>query len=79
MGGICRGKEGLGGRELRAVGARAVFNRLSRALGPDRVIWRYDPIVLSDVTDADFHRRNFSHLARSGRQHVRRKERRGEG
>ena len=27
------------------------------------VVWRYDPIVFTDLTDADFHRRNFARLA----------------
>lgn len=31
------------------------FQRLSDHIGPDRVIWRYDPIVLSDVTSENFH------------------------
>jgi len=29
----------------------------------DRVIWRYDPIFLSSLTDFEFHKRNFSGLA----------------
>jgi hypothetical protein len=36
---------------------------LSRKTGPDRVIWRYDPVLLTDLTDEDFHRKNFSTLA----------------
>ncbi|MCL2138433.1 MAG: DUF1848 domain-containing protein [Treponema sp.] len=31
--------------------------------GPKRVIWRYDPVFLSNVTDSDFHRRNFRDLS----------------
>lgn len=34
------------------------------AYGPDRVIWRYDPIFLSARYSADFHRRSFESLAR---------------
>ncbi|NMB75677.1 MAG: DUF1848 domain-containing protein [Myxococcales bacterium] len=37
---------------------------LAARLGPERVNWRYDPIVLSNRTSADFHRRAFSSLAR---------------
>ena len=43
--------------------AIATFRRLSSQLGPDRVIWRYDPLVFSNVTPVDFHLRNFESLA----------------
>jgi hypothetical protein len=33
--------------------------------GPRVVVWRYDPIIFSSLTDAAFHRRNFEALARS--------------
>ncbi|MDR2922124.1 MAG: DUF1848 domain-containing protein [Treponema sp.] len=36
---------------------------LSEKLGRKRVIWRYDPIFFSSLTDAAFHRRNFAELA----------------
>jgi len=39
------------------------FKELGDRIGPERVIWRYDPIVLSSITDPDFHRRNFERLA----------------
>ncbi len=39
------------------------FRALSDRLGPARVIWRYDPIVLSPQTPPDFHRANFQRLA----------------
>jgi hypothetical protein len=39
--------------------------RLSDRLGPERVAWRYDPIVLGSRWDPDFHRRAFSRLARA--------------
>jgi hypothetical protein len=42
----------------------AAMARLSRIIGARRVIWRYDPLLLSSVTDEDFHRRNFSALAK---------------
>ena len=37
------------------------FQRLSGAVGPERVIWRYDPIIISSVTD--YHRDNFEKIA----------------
>ncbi len=45
------------------------FEKLSAALGAEAVIWRYDPIVLSTLTDWDCHRRAFASLCRrlSGR------------
>ena len=39
------------------------FKRLASRLGPDRVIWRYDPLVFSEVTTVDFHLGNFESMA----------------
>jgi hypothetical protein len=39
------------------------FTGLSERLGRERVIWRYDPIILSDRLDYEFHRENFSRIA----------------
>jgi len=41
------------------------FRRLADMTGPGRVVWRYDPIVLSSITDVEFHHRTFLHLAES--------------
>ena len=41
------------------------FRRLAGRIGPERVRWRYDPILLSRETDAAFHLRNFEKIARS--------------
>ena len=38
---------------------------LSRMFGKNSVIWRYDPILISSVTDMEFHRDNFSRIASS--------------
>lgn len=35
------------------------FQQISQQLSPDRVQWRYDPIVLSDHTPASYHLENF--------------------
>lgn len=40
-----------------------VFRRLADRLGPERVVWRYDPIVISDRYNEAFHEDNFSRLA----------------
>ena len=41
----------------------ATFQELSARVGPKRVIWRYDPIVLSALTGTGFHERNFALVA----------------
>ncbi|MDR1388857.1 MAG: DUF1848 domain-containing protein [Treponema sp.] len=39
------------------------MRRLAERFGISRVAWRYDPVLLSTVTDAEFHRDNFAALA----------------
>jgi len=39
------------------------FQELSQKVGPERVIWRYDPIVLSNQTDVAYHRDKYSRIA----------------
>jgi hypothetical protein len=41
----------------------AAMRGLSEKLGPERVMWRYDPVLLSSITDEAFHSRNFRSLA----------------
>ncbi|MDR1828854.1 MAG: DUF1848 domain-containing protein [Methylobacteriaceae bacterium] len=43
--------------------AVATVRRLSERIGKSRVIWRYDPILLTNLTPPEFHRRNFATLA----------------
>jgi len=50
----------------------STFIELSRMLGPRRVIWRYDPIILSNKTDYSYHRKAFDHLCRQLAGHTRR-------
>jgi hypothetical protein len=52
--------------------ALTAMKKLAQKIGPDRVIWRYDPIILTDITDGDFHRRNFNSLAQELAGSVRR-------
>ena len=39
------------------------MKRLALKIGPERVIWRYDPVFVSSITDEGFHRRNFDELS----------------
>ncbi|MDP2590836.1 DUF1848 domain-containing protein [Vibrio splendidus] len=39
------------------------FIKLSDRIGADKVIWRYDPILISNVVDIDEHKRLFSKIA----------------
>lgn len=41
------------------------FRELAQRLGPDRVIWRYDPIVLSEITPPAYHRAAYARLAQA--------------
>lgn len=39
------------------------FRQLARRVGPQRIIWRYDPIVLSEITPPGYHRAAYARLA----------------
>lgn len=39
------------------------FQTLAERVGPEKVIWRYDPIVITPLTDEDFHRKVFRRIA----------------
>jgi len=41
----------------------ATFKDLSRLVGPLRVVWRYDPIIISNRTPFEFHRERFAWIA----------------
>jgi len=43
--------------------AITVFKRLSDAVSPELILWRYDPIVLSTATPATYHLKQFHYLA----------------
>jgi hypothetical protein len=51
--------------------AAETLRALSAEIGPERVIWRYDPIILSTRTPPTYHAERFSQLARELRGHVR--------
>lgn len=52
--------------------ALRTFRDLAQQIGPERVIWRYDPIVLSNLTPVEFHLEAFSRLAQALRGSTRR-------
>ncbi|MDY6952506.1 MAG: DUF1848 domain-containing protein, partial [Thermodesulfobacteriota bacterium] len=39
------------------------LKEMSQRYSPKHIIWRYDPIIISDLTDATFHLKNFQSLA----------------
>ena len=41
------------------------FRDLADQVGPEAVIWRYDPIILSDRTPPEFHLENFGRIAQA--------------
>ena len=40
------------------------FQKLSRIIGPERVIWRYDPIILTPAYTVEYHIHSFERLAK---------------
>ena len=40
------------------------FKELSLRIGPERVIWRYDPIILTDTISIEYHIKYFEELAK---------------
>lgn len=49
---------------LKKSGVIPCFQKLSELIGPERVIWRYDPIVLNAKYTAEYHIQYFEKLAR---------------
>lgn len=41
------------------------MRRLAEMIGPERVIWRYDPVLLSPKYTVDFHRQRFLQMAKA--------------
>ncbi len=40
------------------------FIELSRQIGKEKVIWRYDPVLITDTMDEEYHCRHFDYIAR---------------
>ena len=45
--------------------ALALIRRLAQRFGPRAVVWRYDPLLASELTPPDWHARNFANLAQA--------------
>ncbi|MCF8127819.1 MAG: DUF1848 domain-containing protein [Deltaproteobacteria bacterium] len=39
------------------------FRRLAERIGSEKVVWRYDPIVFTRITDPNFHKETYQHIA----------------
>jgi hypothetical protein len=46
------------------------FRALADMIGPEKVIWRYDPIVFTRETTPDFHKKEYEKIARELRGHT---------
>lgn len=49
----------------------SIFKELSKLLGADRVVWRYDPILINAKYTADYHVHAFNEIAKELHQHTR--------
>lgn len=47
------------------------FQKIARRIGPERIIWRYDPIFFTKDMDAEWHLANFSRISRALAGHCR--------
>ncbi|MHB8961635.1 MAG: DUF1848 family protein [Saccharofermentanales bacterium] len=46
------------------------FIRLSGVIGKERVLWRYDPIILNDRLTVDYHKEQFRRLCEKLHRHT---------
>lgn len=49
-----------------------MFQTLSHILGPERVVWRYDPVILTEQMNVDYHMQCFEKLASALEDYTRR-------
>jgi predicted adenine nucleotide alpha hydrolase (AANH) superfamily ATPase len=48
------------------------FQKLADRIGPQKVVWRYDPIFFSTITGPRFHRKTYKHIAQALSKYTRR-------
>jgi len=46
------------------------FKELSEKIGKDKVIWRYDPIIVSNITDVEYHKTTFKDILEKLKNHT---------
>lgn len=46
------------------------FIRISDRIGKDRMLWRYDPVIFSDIYGEEFHRERLEHMCSTLEGHV---------
>lgn len=56
--------KGIEGGVPKKEGVINTFKELSDKIGPKRVIWRYDPILLTEKMDMEYHIRYFTEIAK---------------
>jgi DNA repair photolyase len=49
-----------------------MFKKLSDLIGSERIIWRYDPVIISNITDIKFHTNTYKHIAETLRNYTQR-------
>ncbi len=49
-----------------------IFKKLSDLIGPEKVIWRYDPVMISNITDIKFHRDTYKQIAETLKNYTQR-------
>lgn len=49
-----------------------IFKKLSDLIGPEKIIWRYDPIVISNITGIEFHTDTYKNIAEALRNYTQR-------
>ncbi len=49
-----------------------IFKKLSDLIGPERVIWRYDPVIISNITGIEFHTDTYKHIAETLKNYTQR-------
>ena len=49
-----------------------MFKKLSDLIGPERVIWRYDPVIISNITGIEFHTDTYKNIAETLKNYTKR-------